>query len=89
MALRLLSYDLNQEKTKEDYEGFYSVIKSYSYARLSESSYALDTEDQPETIYALLEPYIDDNDNVMILTLSKPYYGFHRQPVIDWLQAHL
>ena len=88
--MRILTYDLNKEKSKADYDGFYEVIKSYpSWARLSESSYAIETSDSPQAIYNKLKPYIDDNDNVLILTLTPPYWGQHSKEVIDWLQKRL
>lgn len=89
MAVRIITYDLNKEKSKSDYEGFYKVIKSYSWARLSESSYAIETYESPSDIFTKLKPFIDGNDNVLVLTLSSPYYGQHLKDVIDWLKLKL
>jgi hypothetical protein len=87
--MRILTYDLNKEKTSKDYDGFYKIIKGYDWAKLSESSYALDTNDSPETIYNKLNPYIDNNDNVLILTLNNPYCGQAPKAVIDWLAQRM
>lgn len=89
MAVRIVTYDLNKEKSKADYDGFYSVIKSYPWARLSESSYAIETYESPSSIYSKLERYIDNNDYVLIITLNSPYYGQHDQKVLDWLKSKL
>ncbi len=87
--MRILTYDLNKEQTKEDYEGFYKVIKSYDWAKLSESSYALNTIDLPDVIYNKLKPHIDNNDNVLIFTLTIPYSGRSSQAVVDWLAQRM
>lgn len=88
-TLRLIAYDLKKESTSEDYKGFMKIIKSYAWARLSESSYAVDTIDTPSYIYARLQPYIDANDCVLVMTLTRPYHGKSSQLVLDWLAARL
>ncbi|MEL7833512.1 hypothetical protein [Fodinibius sp. Rm-B-1B1-1] len=87
--MRILTYDLNKEKSNDDYDGFYEVINSYGYAKLSESSYALNTNHSPTHIYQKLEPFIDDNDYVLVLTLSSPWAGRHTNEVLDWLNERI
>ncbi|HEX5736123.1 MAG TPA: hypothetical protein VF131_25065 [Blastocatellia bacterium] len=90
MSVLLVTYDLNAEKKKKDgYEGFYKVIKSYPWARLSESSYAIDTTDSVSTVYSKLRDHMDANDHVYIITLKKPYQGFGPKDVNDWLESRL
>ncbi len=60
MAVLLVTYDL--KKPGQDYSDFYKVIKSYGWAKLSESSYAISTDKSPTTIYNELAPHIDKND---------------------------
>jgi hypothetical protein len=86
MAVRVLTYDLNRGKTKEDCKAFCEIIEGYNYVRLSESSYALDTGEHPLIIYKKLEPYIDSDDKVFISTLTKPMYGKYSREVSDWLK---
>ena len=50
----LVTYDRN--KRSQDYSGFYNVIKKYVYAKLSESSYAIQTQDAPQTVFNKLTP---------------------------------
>lgn len=90
MSILLVTYDLNKEKSKkDDYVGFYKIIKSYAYAMLSESSYAIETFETPSSIFAKLKPYIDSNDNVLVLTLTSPYFGQHSKEVVEWLKTRL
>jgi len=87
MAIRLITYDLR--KPGQDYKDFLKTVKEYSWARLSESSYAVDTSETPKTIYEKLRPYMDENDYLMVMTLTTPYMGYNLQTVIDWLTKHL
>ena len=89
MPVLLMTYDLNREPDKTDYEGFYRVRDSYDHVRLSESSYALNTLDAPETVYAKLKPYTDGNDYVYVINLKKPYSGFGPITVNTWLEKNL
>ena len=89
MTTRIITYDLKKEPTKHDYKGFYAYIEKHSWARLSESSYAIKTDAAPDTIYNALKPHIDSNDWVLILTLTNPHAGQHSKEVIDWLATNL
>lgn len=87
MSVLLVTYDL--KKPGQNYSEFYKVIKNYDWARLSESSYAINTYDSPDTVYAKLKPHMDSNDNVYIVTLVRPYSGFGPEEVNKWLEARL
>ena len=89
MAVLLVTYDMNKEPNSEQYKGLLAYIKSFSWARMSESSYAIDTQLSPEQVYAKLKPFVDDNDNILVMTLKRPYSGYNRKDVIDWLNARL
>ena len=90
MAIRLITYDLNKERSKKfDYDGFYKFIKNHAWARLSESSYAIETNASPSAIFSQLQSYVDENDHVLVMTLTSPFYGQHKQEVLDWLQERL
>jgi hypothetical protein len=87
MSTLLITYDLN--KKGQDYNGFYKVIKQYSWAKLSESSYAIQTGESPISIYNQLALHLDKNDHVYIITLAKPYYGYGPDEVNTWLSNSL
>jgi hypothetical protein len=89
MAVLLLTYDLNREPDKTNYEGFYKVRDDYDYVKLSESSYALNTLETPAQVYARLEPHMDTNDSVYVINLKRPYSGVGLKDVNDWLQRNL
>ena len=87
MAVLLVTYDLN--KPGQDYDDFIATFKNYPWARLSESSYAIDTTKSPSTIYSELKPYIDKGDQVYIITLSKPLSYWGPKDVNAWLEERL
>lgn len=87
MAALLITYDLN--RPGQEYDEFYEVIKSYTWVRLSESSYGVDTTDTPAQVYDKLSPHLDENDRVYVITLKKPWRGFGLEEVNDWLEERL
>ncbi len=89
MSVLLITYDLNNETKRPP---IVAKIKELypAWARLSESSYAVSTSDEPKTVYDKLSPMLDSNDNLLVITLSTPWWGQHRkQDVIDWLKGSL
>lgn len=87
MSTLLITYDLN--KSGQDYDGFYNVIKKHAWAKLSESSYAIQTHETPNAVYNQLVPHMDKNDHVYVITLSAPYYGYGPEKVNEWLAGAL
>jgi sugar-specific transcriptional regulator TrmB len=92
MPVLLLTYDLNDEKTQEDRQKFDEVVESYNnQRRLSESSYALSTNESPTDVYIKLRDYLDDNDRVYILTLNLEFASHlaEQDEIGIWLRNHL
>ena len=87
MATLLVTYDLN--KPGKDYTDLLKKIKSYAWARLSESSYAISSNSDPQTVFNGLKPFLDPNDNLYVITLKKPHAGFGPKDVNDWLESNL
>jgi len=87
MAVLLVTYDLN--KPGKDYADLLKTIKSFPWARLSESSYAIKTEQTPQQVFDKLKPYLGQNDNLYVINLKRPYAGFGPQDVNDWLESNL
>lgn len=85
MAILLVTYDLN--KPGQDYSDFLEKVRTYPYAKLSESSYAIQTSKSPKEIYNELAPNLDENDRIYILTLSMPYIGYGPNDVNEWLDG--
>lgn len=88
MAVRLITYDLN--KPGQNHNKVLTKIKAFgSWARLSESSYAVETNESPQAIFNAFKPLLDQNDDFLVITLTRPWAGQASQEVIDWLQNRL
>lgn len=88
MATYIVTYDLNRETTRPP---IVDAIKKLciSWAKLSESSYAIATNDTVDGVYNTLKPLLDDNDHLYVVTLKKPWNGYGPTVVNDWLENNL
>lgn len=87
MAVLLVTYDL--KKPGQDYSDLLKAIKSFSWARLSESSYAIQTDASAVNVYNVLRPFMDGNDTLYIINMTKPWMGFGPKEVNEWLEECL
>lgn len=88
MSTLLVTYDLNLESKRPNITK--KLKDSFpSWAKLSESSYAIETNMTPMQVYGVFEPLLDGNDNLLVITLKRPYYGQASKEVIDWLDGTL
>jgi len=87
MAALIIAYDLNNETRRPN---IVKTIKDTgSWAKLSESSYAVDTHESPENVMSRLKKHLDSDDNCYVITLSAPWSGWGPKEVIAWLSKRL
>lgn len=86
MATYLVTYDLNHEVKRPP---IVQKIKEFSWARLSESSYAISTPMTASQVYNTFKPMLDANDNLYVISLRKPYSGQGPKDVNQWLEQNL
>lgn len=82
MAVLLITYDL--ENPRQNYSAFHNEIKHHFHIRLSESSYAICTNEPASYIYKKLKPSLGKDDYLYIITLSKPWAGYCPKKNKDW-----
>jgi hypothetical protein len=82
----VVAYDLNKETTRPKIT---EERDKTPWAKLSESSYAIETNETPEQVYNRFKKHLDNNDNLYVITLKKPWYGFGPKDVVDWLDKRL
>ncbi|MCK0507951.1 hypothetical protein [Aromatoleum anaerobium] len=87
MPALLITYDLNNEIRRPPIVK--KIKDTWSWARLSESSYAVQTHLSPSQVFEQLRPLLDNNDNLYVITLKKPYSGWGPKDVNDWLERNL
>ncbi|MFZ3483882.1 hypothetical protein [Sphingomonas sp. 3-13AW] len=88
MSVLLVTYDLNREAvrpniTKRLKEGY------PTWAKLSESCYAIKTANTPRQVQDFLRPMLDANDVIYVITLNAPYSGWGPKEVNEWLATNL
>lgn len=86
MAVYIVTYDLNREQVRPD---ILAEIKKGDWAQLSESSYAINTTASADAVFKSLRKYIDDNDTLYVINLTRPYAGRGAKEVNDWLEENL
>jgi hypothetical protein len=72
MAALHITYKRNLQTSKADYGGFYKVITSYHWARLSDSNWVINTDEPPKAVWQKLKRYIDPYDYLVMLPLEEP-----------------
>ena len=87
MACYIVTYDLNKETNRPDIVAAFDAYDGW--ARLSESSYSISTNKSPDQVFSDFAEYLDGNDQIYVISLSKPYAGQGDQKVNDWLEGHL
>lgn len=87
MSVLLVTYDLNSPGQK--HAKMLKKIKEYPWARLSESSYAISTSQSVDQVYETMKTLADDNDNLYVITLHRPYKGYGPKGANKWLEDNL
>ncbi|MBL8578894.1 MAG: hypothetical protein JNK47_16850 [Mesorhizobium sp.] len=81
-----VNYDLNKEVKRPN---IVAEIRKTDYARLSESSYIIDTLETADQVYARFKKHLDSNDHFFVLRVTKPYTGWGPKDVVDWLDSKM
>lgn len=88
MSAHIITYDLLQPG--RDYEALYQRIMSYgTWARITESSWVIITDQSPVSIRDYLMPALDSNDKLLVGTLGAVAWVGMFKEVSDWLHASL
>lgn len=87
MATLIITYDLNKETKRPD---IVASIRAYgNWAKLSESSYAIQTNSSPKQVYDSLLEHLDGNDNCYVVSIGCPFFGQGPNDVNEWLRKNL
>jgi hypothetical protein len=87
MSVLLITYDYANTDPKLDH--ILSVVKGYKHVRLSEGSYAIETDEKTRTVFNKIMPFLTANVHLLVVTLIKPFSGPVRGPASVWLSKHL
>lgn len=87
MAVYLVTYDLNRETKRPPIVE--EVKKFGTWAKLSESSYAIVSDLSPEDVYQKFSKHLDGNDQLYVISLKRPFWGQGSKEVNEWLAVQL
>lgn len=87
MAVYLVTYDLHNPGA--NYTEILEEIKKTGWAMLSESCYAISTDETADAAYRRIHVKADDNDTMYVIALKEPWTGRGPVEVNDWLAQNL
>jgi len=89
----LLSYDLNQHESPDEYQRLIKAIKDTAgegnYAKALYSQWYVDTSLSITDWNTTMRDATDDNDSRMIIKLTERPTGKYNSSAIDWLKQRL
>jgi len=88
MKVFCVSYDLN--KPGQKYDGLISELKeSYSWWHYLDSTWLIKTNESAGALSTRLQKHLDDNDNLLIIRVTKDYAGWLPKKAWDWIKNNV
>lgn len=82
-----VSYEL--KTVGKDYSPLFAAIKaSPKWWHYLDSTWLIYTSETPAQIWARLGPLIDTSDRLLIIGVSRDYFGWLPTAAWDWINAH-
>ncbi len=79
------------KKPIQEYDDLIKTIKDTypNHCKLLLSQWLVETDETPAEIYKNLKEFLDDNDEMIINKLVKPYYRKLIKSKKDWIDEHI
>lgn len=88
MPLLLITYQVFSQD--DDHENdLVEAIEYYPNTKLTETSYVIETKDQPQVIFEELRRFLDRRDTLLIFRIKSPWYGHGHMDMIDWVSKKI
>jgi len=88
MAVYCVSYDLN--KSGQNYNDLYEELKSSSsWWHYLDSTWLVSTSESASQLSDRLKKHMDDNDNLLVIKVTRDYAGWLSQKAWDWIKQHV
>jgi hypothetical protein len=84
MSVLLVSYDLN--RPGQNYTGLYKELERWTRCRALESTWFLDTPDDPAAVRNALYKHIDTGDQLYVFRLRKHWAAHKQDGCTEWLK---
>jgi hypothetical protein len=86
MAVLHITHKHNPQTSRGNFYGFYQVITSYRWARLSDSNWAITADEPPQAVWQKLKRYIDPDEYLVMLPLEEPSsWSSQDHAAVKWL----
>lgn len=85
MSVLSINYDL--KKPGRDYEPLYEAIRSYSWCRILESCWLIDTQKTTGQVRDHLKSKVDSNDEIFVVRLRKDWATNFSDKTTEWLKS--
>jgi hypothetical protein len=89
MATRIVTFELSHPSDKTNYDGFFELLRGYDHTFLTAGSCAVATDEYPEHLFAKLFPFIDDQDALAVIAVTRFYMAHHDSAVLDWMARNV
>jgi CRISPR-associated endonuclease Cas2 len=83
MAVFIISYDLQEPNSEEDYKKLYDELDSMGAQRIQKSVWAVRTDSDSDSISYRLRKFVHDEDRLLVSRI----YGFKNVNGINSLKA--
>jgi hypothetical protein len=84
MAVLIVLFDFSP--TGASHYPMIRAIKSYPWAKLTDTSYAISTDLTPQVVFNQLRGLMESSCNLYVMSSRKPFAGYGPQSVNEWLQ---
>lgn len=83
-----VSYDLN--KPGQNYDNLIKELKrSHSWWHYLDSTWLIKTNESASQLSTRIRKHLDNNDNVLVIRVTKDYSGWLPQKAWDWINANV
>jgi len=80
----LITYDL--KRPGQNYAGLHDAIKAAgTWWHHLESTWIIETDESPRDWYNRLAPHLDQTDYVIVIEITRNYFGWAPKEAWDWL----
>jgi hypothetical protein len=87
MSVLLITYEYRE--TSMELDPVPSLLRKYKHVQVSESSYAIVTNEKTVTVLAKIKPYLRTNTLLFIVTVMQPFTVQGLDHLKEWFRKHL
>jgi hypothetical protein len=87
VAVLHITYKPNPDTANAAYQGFCNLLKSYHSIRLSESNWAIHTEEPPKAVWQKLKSSINPDEYLVMLPLDARLWTSEDRKALQWILA--